>query len=148
MHVHRQVEIACRPEALWKCLVDPQMLKQWIPGLVEIVPEPGPTEGVGAASTMRLREGGKVAAYRDVVTRWEPGTAIATRLTGGALAPGMHMDATYVITARAGACVLDYDVTCELKGIVYRLMAPLVWAMARANAKKSLDNLSAIAARS
>jgi carbon monoxide dehydrogenase subunit G len=94
-----------------------------------------------------LREGGKVTAYRDVVTRWEPEKALAIRLSGGSFAAGMHMDVTYVITERAGACVLDYDVACELKGLVCKLMAPLIWVGSRVNAKKSLDALSAIASR-
>ena len=149
MHVHRRVEIACTAQALWRCLADPGIVKQWVPGVVEIVPEPGPGpgEGLDAASTMRIREGGKIASYRSVVTRWEPDRAIGIRMSGGSFAPGMHMDVTYEIAERTGACVLDYDVTCELKGVLYKLMAPLIWAVSRASAKKSLDNLSAIASR-
>ena len=57
------------------------------------------------------------------------------------------MDVTYLITERTGVCELDYEVACEMKGIFYKLMAPLIWAVARGNAKKSLDNLAAVATR-
>ncbi len=108
--------------------------------------DPAKTEGVGAVSTMRLREGGKLVSYRCVVTAWEPRRRLAVRLSGGSFAPGMEMDVVYELSNDEMArTTLDYDVQVPLVGLFYKLLAPLIWLMAASNAKKDLAKLCALA---
>lgn len=146
MRTHRQVSIACPPAALWRCLTEFELQKRWLTDLVDETPEdPAKTSGVGAASRMRIREGSKVNTYRSVVTAWEPNRRLAVRLTEGSFAPGMAMDVTYTITAAPGGCLLDFDVEVPLKGILFKLMAPLIWIMSAANARRDLGKLATLA---
>ena len=109
MEIRHSADIACTPARLWPWLTEPERLKAWVPGFVEEIPDdPARTSGVGAGSTMKLREGSKVLDYRCVVTRWEPERAVDIRLSGGALAKDMHMDLAYDVTPTARGCRLDY----------------------------------------
>lgn len=146
MHFHERIEIDCTPAQLWRCLTEPALLQQWVSSLVDETPEdPARTTGAGAASTMRLREGKKIVVYRSVVTAWEPERRIAVRLSGGSFAPGMEMDVTYDIAPHAGGTSLDYDVRVPMKGLFFKLMAPLFRLMAMTNANKDLSTLKELA---
>ncbi|HEV7765550.1 MAG TPA: SRPBCC family protein [Thermoanaerobaculia bacterium] len=145
MHVHRQLEIQGTRAQLWRCLTDPEVLKRWVSSLVDDTPEdPERTSGVGVVSTMRLREGNKVVAYRSVVTEWEHERRLAIRISGGMFAEGMEMDVAYEISSRAGGgMLLDYDVRVPLKGF-FLLMSPLIWLMSKKNANTDLTKLQTL----
>ena len=144
MEIRRAIEIDCTPAALWPCLTKPEILKEWVPGFVDEVPEdPAVTSGVGAASIMRLREGSRVSTYRSVVTRWEPERAVEIRLTGGSFRSDMHMDVGYDVTPTARGCRLDYRAACAMKGL-FLLVAPVFWLAGRANATKALARLATV----
>ena len=145
MHIHRRVSLDCSPKAVWRCLTEFDLQQQWIAQLVDETPdEPGPV-GVGVGSTMRLREGGKIVAYRCIVTGWEPERRLAIRLSGGSFAAGMEMDVAYELAQDGTSTILDYDVKVPLKGFFFTLMAPLIWLAAAGNAKKDLAKLKALA---
>lgn len=146
MKDHRQVRIACTPSVLWKHLTEPELLKEWVPDYVDETPDGPVHEGVGAASTMRLREGSKVVAYKSVVTAWERERRVAIRITGGSFPKGMHIDVGYGITPSEGGCLLDYDVDYQLRGF-FRLMAPIMWLATRGNSDKALTKLASAATR-
>ena len=141
------MRIDATPAVLWRCLTEPDLLKEWVPGYVDETPEdPARTRGVGVASTMRLREGSRISTYRCVVMRWEPERAVAIRLTGGAFAKDMHMDVDYEITPLERGCRVDYRVQCAMKGL-YILLAPVIWLVSRGNATKALTTLARVAKR-
>jgi hypothetical protein len=123
------------------------VFKRWIEDLVDETPDdPAKTTGAGATSTMRLREGGKIRAYRCVMTAWDAPRHLALRLTGGSFSEGMGMDIDYRVTPEGGGCRLDQVVVMPLKGL-FVLMAPLIWLGSRVNARKTLGKLSEIAAK-
>lgn len=143
---HSQV-IAATPAVLWRCLTEPALLKDWVPGYVDETPEdPARTGGVGVVSTMRLREGSRIKSYRCVVTRWEPERGVGIRISGGAFAKDMHMDVDYAIERMDGACRVDFREQCAMKGL-YLILAPLIWLVSRANAAKALATLAQVARR-
>jgi hypothetical protein len=147
MHIHRRLEIDGTSAQLWRCLTEPELLKRWITTLVDETPEdPSKTSGVGVVSTMRLREGNKIVAYRCVVTKWEHERCLAIRISGGMFIEGMEMDVEYDISPRpGGGMLLDYDVRVPLKGFAFVLMAPLMWLMSMMNANKDLSKLQTLA---
>jgi len=142
MRLHKQVRIACTPATLWRHLTESELLKQWIPDLVDDTADEGVQPGLGATSTMRLREGSKVQSYRSVVTAWEPERKVAVRLTGGSFAAGSAMDVSYEFVPEANGCVLDYDVDIPLATLPFKLLAPLIWIVSTGNANKALTNLA------
>jgi carbon monoxide dehydrogenase subunit G len=146
MRVQKTIQIACTPDQLWPYLTEPALIPRWIEDLVDDTPDdPAKTTGVGVASTMRMREGGKISAYRSVMTAWDAPRHLALRLTGGSFAEGMAMDIDYRVTPEGAGCRLDQVVVIPLKG-VFVLMAPLIWLGSRANARKTLGKLAEIAA--
>jgi carbon monoxide dehydrogenase subunit G len=147
MHIHRRMQIACTPAQLWRCLTEPELLKRWVTDLVDETPEdPSRTTGVGAVSTMQLREGKRIVAYRSVVTAWEPLRRVAIRFSGGSFGPGMEMDVAYGIAPEDnGGTVLDYDVHVPMKGFFFKLLSPLFQLMAASKTNKDLSALKALA---
>jgi carbon monoxide dehydrogenase subunit G len=145
MRLEKTIPIACTPARLWTCLTDPETIKRWLDDLVDETPEdPAKTTGVGAVSTMRIREGGKIQSYRSVITAWEPDRRVALQMTGGSFGQGMAMDIDYRITPEAQGCRLDYAVEIPLKGM-FILMAPMLWLFSRMNAHKALGKLAKVA---
>ena len=54
MQFHRQIRVDCTPEALWRCLTEVELLKNWVSNLVDETPnDPTRTQGVGVKSTMK-----------------------------------------------------------------------------------------------
>lgn len=144
MQVRREIVIGASPTRVWRCLTEPAMLPQWISGFVdETVETPGPP-AVGTVSTMRLKEGAKIATYRSVLTAWRPGERLAIRLTGGSFSEGMAMDVDYAIAAEGGGTRLAYDARVPMKGI-FLLLAPIMRLAAGANAKRDLARLKTLA---
>lgn len=145
MEVRRQVRIEAPVARVWDCLTDPAKLPRWISAFVDEVPDDPAKAGVGATSTLRLREGRKVVAYRSVVTMWEEPRRLAIRLTGGTFPEGMAMDVEYRLAADGAGTVLDFDSRATLKGLLFVLMAPLIRLAAGANAKRDLAALKRLA---
>jgi uncharacterized protein YndB with AHSA1/START domain len=146
MHIHRRTEIACSPATLWLCLTDMELLKRWITQLVDETLDDPSRSGLGALSTVRIREGNKVVAYRCVVTAWEPARRLAIRLSGGLFAEGMEMDVTYDLSHADGATtILDYDVSVPLKGMLFRVMGPIIWLASAGSANRDMAKLQVLA---
>jgi hypothetical protein len=59
----------------------------------------------------------------------------------------MEMDLVYELSwADRSITLLDYDASIPLKGIVFKLMAPLIWLTCVINARTDLAKLKALAA--
>ena len=146
MQIHRLVEFECTPKTLWRCLTEDALMKQWIPQLVDKTPDDPQQTGLGAQSTLRMRQGDKIVSYRNVVTAWEPERLLAIRLSGGALSPGTEVDVRYEISQdNVLGCVLDYDVTVPMRGLIFKLLSPLISLASSAQAKKVLAKLKTLA---
>jgi hypothetical protein len=145
MHLHRRILLDSTPSAVWRCLTQFELQRQWITQLVEETPDNPGRVGLGAGSTVKMREGGKIVTYRSAVTAWEPERRLAIRLSGGSFSPGMEMDVAYDLSLGETGTFLDYDVQVPLKGFVFKLMAPIIWLAAASNAKKDLAKLRGLA---
>lgn len=145
MRVHRQLKIDAPPAAVWRCLVEPELQKQWITQFVDDTPDDASAVGVGATSTMRLREGDDVVTYRSKVTAWEPERHLSIQLTGGTFAEDMAMDVRYDLVPEESGTTLDYDVVVPMKGFAFKVLTPLLWLVASTNSIKDLARLSVVA---
>ncbi len=146
MHIHRRVIIECKQKGLWRCLTEPELIRQWVTNMVDEIPDEGARPGLGAKSTIRMREGTKIVNFRCVVTEWKPEYRLGIRFTGGSLGPSLEMDVTYELSrGEDTGTALDFDVDLPLHGFVYKLLAPLIWLGAVNNTKKDLAKLAELA---
>jgi uncharacterized protein YndB with AHSA1/START domain len=146
MHLHRRVRIECAPEPLWRCLTEPELLQRWVSQMVDETPDdPNRASGVGATSTLRLNEGGKIVSYKCVVTEWEPKRRLAVRLSGGSFPQDMHVDVVYQLSQEEmNATLLDYDVEMPIGGWL-KLLTPLIRVLAGFTVKRDLSRLETLA---
>lgn len=147
MQFHRQIRVDCTPEALWRCLTEVELLKNWVSNLVDETPnDPTRTQGVGVKSTMKMREGKKIVAYQSEVTEWAPKRRLAIRLSGGSFTKDLVVDVAYELSQdNINTTLLDYDVTVPVRGFWFKLLGPLVRMIAYFAAKKDLSRLQALA---
>ena len=146
MQLHRRISIDCTQAVLWRCLTDLSLQKQWISQLVDETPDDPAHNGLGATSTIRIREGNGIVSYRCVVTAWEPRNRLAIQLSGGSFAEGMEMEVEYLLApGDEGGTLLDYDVRVPLTGLVFKLLAPIIWLVSVNNARRDLSKLAALA---
>ena len=110
MKIEHDIEVDCRPAVLWNYLDDPEKMKLWLKGLVE-VDRDGP-RGVGSTATLRIKEGERIAEYQSRVIQREPPTHLTVDLTGRSLGD-RAMLVEYLLTDLGGTTRLDYLCTCE-----------------------------------
>ncbi len=116
MRIERSLEILCSPLVLWNFIDDPEKMKLWMKGLQEIVPDQeGPTQ-VGHTFQMKIKEGRRVAVYREEVLAYDPPRRVKVRMSGGSLPAGMHIDADYNLVNQGGSTRLDYVCTGHASG--------------------------------
>ena len=76
--VRAERSIAAAPDALWPLISDPARLPEWF-AFAERVEVLEGSDGVGQRRCQHGRWGRKAAEVDQVVTRWEPGHALAWR---------------------------------------------------------------------
>ncbi|APV48276.1 hypothetical protein BWI17_00425 [Betaproteobacteria bacterium GR16-43] len=146
MRVRKSVSVAATPDTCWKVLTSREHLKSWVPEVLDTIPDdPARPEGLGATSTMKIQEGKRVVEYRETITAWEPGRALAVRLTGGSFGKDMAMDVDYRLVPESNGTRLDYAEEMELKGM-FILMAPLFWIISGAKVGGTLSRFAKAAA--
>jgi carbon monoxide dehydrogenase subunit G len=120
MRVRKSVSVAATPETCWQVLTSPEHLKQWLPEVLDFIPDdPAKPDGVGATFTMKIQEGKRVVEYRETITAWEPGRALAVRISGGSFGKGMAMDVDYRLVPESNGTRLDYEEEMELQRAVH-----------------------------
>lgn len=65
-------EIACPQAHLWQYFEDLERVKDWVPGLVEVVVTSPPPHGEGSTFVMRVEEWGRVVEYQGRNLEWSP----------------------------------------------------------------------------
>ena len=123
MKVETNVEIACPPEALWPWLVEPERMKQWLKGLLEVRPLGAPVPRQGAEFELVIREGGRTETYREKIVEFEPQRRLAIELSGGCWKEST-MSVEYVLEDLGSRTRLDYRMNADFRGWM-KLLVPL-----------------------
>ena len=146
MHIRRNVLIDCKPKALWRCITEPELIQQWITDLVEEIPDDDTKTGLGAQSTVRIREGGRIVSYRCIVIEWSSEFRVGVRLSGGSLGPGDVIDVTYEIArGEDTGTMLHYDLNFPIRRLFLVLLAPFIWFGIQGNLKRDFALLAELA---
>ncbi len=116
MRFEHSAEFECTPEQLWPFLDEPEKMKLWLKGLVEVVPtSEGPTR-VGSTSVMKIQEGAKVGEYRREVIAYEPPRHVGFKLTGGSF-KGTPVFADFRLESLGGRTRLDSEFQADPSGL-------------------------------
>lgn len=71
------------PEQVWELLADHEGMSSWGPGIKVRLTQEGSTERNGVGAVRRIDAPGPAPAIVEVVDRFEPGTALGYKATGG-----------------------------------------------------------------
>jgi len=114
-----------RPQQhVWSFFEDPEKLKLWVPGLVELrITSPSP-HGPGSTYVMRMKEGRRVRDYQGETLVWDPPRRVKEHLWGEHLLSVRLMTADYRLEDLGERTRLDYENEFEARGF-WRLVLPV-----------------------
>jgi hypothetical protein len=137
----------CARERLWPFLVEPELQKQWMKGLLENVPTSEGPQRPGSTFRMKIQEGRKAADYRGEVLAHDPPAHLAIRFWGGCFPQGLVMRVDYRLSAQDGQTRLDYAAEPEAGrlGLFLRLMMPLFQLFGKMQLRGFLKTLKRLA---
>lgn len=144
MHMQHAVDIDRSPDDLWPWLTEPERVKQWMKGLLEITPVSEGEPRVGFQSRMKIKEGKRISDYDEEITQWDPPHALAVRITGGCMPSEMAMESAYTVTASGSGSRLEVVTSGDLKGF-WKLFAPVMKLFAGAQQKSFFKTLKKLA---
>ncbi|MEM7355617.1 MAG: SRPBCC family protein [Acidobacteriota bacterium] len=144
MRIEHSIETRATPESLWNLLTDPEQIKQWIPELISDEPTTPGQEGVGTKTRMRLKEGSKIVEYSSEITTFTPPQRLGLRLTGGHLGAS-PMEVEYRFSQVERGTAVHYTSTWQPRGLLLRLLSPLLTAVSKRNIRAQFQRLRSLA---
>jgi len=144
MKLNTELVIDRSPEALWPWLDDPERMKQWMKGLIEVrATSPGP-RGAGSTAIVVIREGRRDVEYEETFLEYRPGRRLKLRMLGGRLKT-MAIEVDYELHDLGGKTRLAYELACDLQGPMLKLMSPLFGFFARMQLRRFFRRLKELA---
>jgi carbon monoxide dehydrogenase subunit G len=125
MRMQHAIEIERTPAQVWPWLTEPERMKQWMKGLLEVTFLSEGEQGVGSRARFKIKEGRRISDYEDEVILWEPPHRLGIRMWGGALPEGQEIHVAYEVVDFGARSRVEVYTTCELKG-AWKLFAPLL----------------------
>src|SRR6266481_9410824 len=110
MRIHRRTRIECPPAVLWRCLVEPDLIKKWDRYFLDETPEDASQVGVGAWSVVRLSVRDRIEIYRCQLTEWIPEKSLCYSVIDSSFDNELEFELRYSIAPEASDTILDYDV--------------------------------------
>ncbi len=144
MKLTHTVAIDSSQETLWPLLTESEEIQRWNRDIVSDEPlTPGPPQ-VGARARLKIREGSRVADYESEITAIEPQRLLELELRGGSLGAN-PMYLSYCLTPAGRKTTLYYTVNWKPKGLMLRLMTPLLRVLSRRNIRVAMTRLKELA---
>jgi uncharacterized protein YndB with AHSA1/START domain len=140
VRVARSVEIDAPAERVFAVLEDPERMKLWMRGLVDMRFASRPTR-VGTRFTQRIREGGRVAEYAGQVTAYDPPARLGMRVGNDRFT----IELDYRLHDVGGRTRLDYEARSQAATGVSRLADVVFGWLARGVARRQLRRLRHVA---
>lgn len=129
------IEIAAPPGEVFPFLIEPDRLRHWIGGFVELRPLTSGAVGVGTRSIDVFTEGGREIRMETEILTFEPGHLLEVAIA----MPGMKAVSAYRLTGTARTAVAHTQ-TVTFRGFV-RLMAPFIGGSLRRRMAADLARL-------
>jgi carbon monoxide dehydrogenase subunit G len=144
MKMAMSMVIDCTPRELWPWLDDPEKLKQWMKGVLEVrSTSPGPRRK-GSTAVCVIQEGGRPVEYRETFLEYEPERHLKLRMEGGRMKT-IVIDVEYTLEELGRGTRLDYGFACELPGPMLKLFGPLMQVFARMQVRRFFKKLKSLA---
>jgi uncharacterized protein YndB with AHSA1/START domain len=122
MAVHRaETSINGTPERVFPWLTQPDLLTQWLGGLVESIPQGDGRLAVGARSREVIEDNGRRFTVESEVVGLEPGRLLAVNLTGDMF----DIVSRYRLESAGATTRVQHTMDTRYKGIT-RLFAPFL----------------------
>lgn len=145
-HAGASIEIYRPAAAIWPYLAEPDQVKRWNSGIVEITRESGTGTEVGARSRVeaRGRPGEKPVIMEHTYTAVEPNKRLAFKLTANLDGMGFTQRVEQRLDEKSVATMLTVNAEVEFKGFVAELLSPLIIASAAEKTRQDLQTLKAL----
>lgn len=143
MELTDQRDIAAPPEDVWSALVDPEVLKQCLPGCQEMTG--GPDEGYEAVVTQKV--GPVKATFKGTVALSNVVEGQSCTITGegkGGPAGFAKGGADVALTPTEGGTRLSYDVNAKVGGKLAQLGSRVIDGFAKKTADQFFDNFKRV----
>lgn len=114
----------CRPEILWEHLRRSELLKSWLPGLVEHELIDETPDGVGTRFRMVVKEGGKLQEYHGEVLECDEPRHLKSQMTGGCMKDTVSTS-TFDLDDLGNETRLRQVVEANLSGWGFKLLSPV-----------------------
>ncbi len=121
MRMQRQVQLDAPIERVFSFLSDPELMKRWIPELVEVTHVSGELNTPGATFTQKLKEGGRVGTYNGEILAFEAPKHVAVRIYNDMF----EVRTDYELRPEGSGTSLDYVCDMEPKKWFVTLMMKL-----------------------
>ena len=136
-HVSRL--LAAPPAEVFPYLTDPDLLAEWIEGLVRTEPLTDGGPRLGARSRDTIEERGRRMEFLSEIVGWAPPERMDVQLEG----PGVSATSGYRLEANEGGTHLTHEQTVRYRGML-RVMAPFIDGPVRAKLEGHLGRLQAL----
>jgi carbon monoxide dehydrogenase subunit G len=145
MKLSKSIEIHRTARDVWPWLSEPEKMKQWMKGLLEVTPLSEGEPQVGFRAKLRIKEGGRISEYDEEIVELVPNRKVRSRITGGALPNGMEMVVGWDIEDLGGRCVVTGSNHAETKGVAMKIFGPLMRLFAGLQLRSFLKRLKRLA---
>ena len=144
MDIERTIEIAVSPATLWPLLTESEQMKRWMPELVSSEPVTPGSPRVGSITHVVIKEGAREVEYTSEVIALDPQAHLEIELKGASLGAS-PMRVEYRLAAAGASTSLWCNARWQPRGLMLRLMSPLINVMGRRNNRLALQRLKALA---
>ena len=131
-------------QTVWDHLEDPDLQMHWMTGLVANEIVDGEKSEVGAKIRFVMLERGKEQTYDGVITACDEPRHLGVRFWGGSFGDDLQITADYHLTESADGTRLEYVSDFQgKKGLVMKLLGPVIALIGKAESKKMMRQLKA-----
>jgi uncharacterized protein YndB with AHSA1/START domain len=132
------VTINQAPDLVWDWLIEPEKIRRWVGGLVELTPLTPGRPALGSRSREVIEEHGERIEMQVEITRFEPFEVLCLRLTG----ERFRSTVTYRLIPVGGRKTrVTYECESEFDGFLMRVFEPIIGMSAQERVNEDLEAL-------
>ena len=135
------VEIARPADDVFPYLVDGELMKRWIGGLLEFTPLDGSKPRLGSRARQRVEQAGRTFTVESEITELEPNERLTARIEGSAFTSTV----SYRLEPAAGGTRLTASAETDVRGLGGRLLGGVVARQGNRKLGGDLARLKALA---
>lgn len=132
-----KVAIDRQPQEVFPWLSDPDLMRQWLPGLTEVIPLSAGGPGLGARYRQVIVEQGNRMEFETEITDFKPPREIAVLIS----ADPFEVHATYQLERTDRGTSVMLTTRSQYRQALVRLFSPLINLIASRQSQENLGHL-------